>query len=134
LDDVLSNGISNPVLFKPEGSEYGESQLLTVVSDSGIWFDATFAPNSSTPVSKVRLGFLIDGQQYSAFPSLVELLVRTSATGVLQYVVTAKISDIVDESGARWPKSRLDGAIVRISVTANSADGKVLSVDLEWAD
>jgi len=48
--------------------------------------------------------------------------------------VTAKISDIVDESGARWPKSRLDGAIVRISVTANSADGKVLSVDLEWAD
>jgi len=134
LDDVLSNGISNPVLFKPEGSEYGESQLLTVVSDSGIWFDATFAPNSSTPVSKVRLGFLIDGQQYSAFPSLVELLVQTKATGVEQYLVTARISDIFDQSGARWPKSRLDGAIVRISVTANSADGKVLSVDLEWAD
>jgi len=134
LDAVLSNGIANPVLFKPEASEYGESQFLTVVSDSGIWFDATFAPNSATPISKIRLGFLIDDQQYSAFPSLVELLVQTSATGVEQYVVTAKISEIVDESGARWPKSRLDGAIVRISVMANSADGKVLSVDLEWSD
>jgi RNA polymerase sigma factor (sigma-70 family) len=134
LDDVLQNGISTPMLFQPETSEFGDSQLLTAVSDSGIWFDATFAPNSRTPLSEIRLGFLIDGEQYSANPSVVELLVQSKASGVEQYIVTAKIGEVVDAAGVFWPQSRLKGSLVNILVVSDSATGEVLAVDLDWGN
>jgi RNA polymerase sigma factor (sigma-70 family) len=133
IDPILDNEILSPLLFAPESSSFGESQLLTVVSDSGVWADVRFNSNSRSPFSSVRLGFLIDGQQFFASPNQTDLLVDSTTSGNYRFTFTGRIGSITDEDGSTWTQSRLRGAVTTIAVTASSTSGEVFAVDVDIA-
>ena len=131
LDSLFVQGLTADDMLAPESSQVGERQWLTVVSDGGVWVDAMFVANSRTPISEVRLGFVVDGENYAAYPQRIDFLVERKADGLDYYVFRGRINDIIDDNGKAYSKTRLQGVFVNVVISADPATGKAVGVALE---
>ena len=131
LDPILDEGLVSPVLFSPDSASFGEAQLLTVVSDSGVWADVRFNANARSPFTSVRLGFLIDGEQFFASPNQNDLLVESIPSGNYRFTFTGRIGSITDDFGNTWTQSRLRNTVATVAVTTSSTTGEVSAVVVE---
>jgi hypothetical protein len=131
LVDSLIGGFSSSSMLEPESLGDGQSQWVTVISDSGVWLDANFNANSRNPISNVKLGFVVDGKQFSASPSRIDFVVQPGADGLDHYLFQGRIGDIADSSGNLFSDSRMKGVFVNIVVKANPLTGQVEAMRLD---
>ena len=131
LDSLFVQGLTADDMLAPESSQVGERQWLTVVSDGGVWVDAMFVANSRTPISEVRLGFVVDGENYAAYPQRIDFLVERKTDGLDYYVFRGRINDIIDDNGKAYSKTRLQGVFVSLVIAANPDTGAAAGVALE---
>ena len=90
-----------------------------------------FVANSRTPISEVRLGFVVDGENYAAYPQRIDFLVERKTDGLDYYVFRGRINDIIDDNGKAYSKTRLQGVFVSLVIAANPDTGAAAGVALE---
>ena len=129
VDSMILGGFSNTTLFSPQPTS-NNYQLLTAVSDVNVWADVLFNSNASKPFDTVRLGFVIQGQQYSAAPRQLDLVVTRMTDGTELFTYVGQIGDIADLQGTTWSRSRMDGVIVTLRVTVQTSTASVIGVEL----
>ena len=71
------------------------------------------------------MGIRVDGKQYFANVSTADLLVLGSDASKETYVLIGSIGELRDTSGTGYLRTRLDGAIVRISLTVDVVTDEV---------
>jgi RNA polymerase sigma factor (sigma-70 family) len=131
VDALFVQGLTSENMLAPTNTSVGDRQWLTVVADGGFWVDATFVANSRTPITDVRLGFVIDGENYAAYPKRIDFLVERKADGLDYYVFRGQIAEILDDNNQTYFKTRMSGLFVSVVVSADPATGKAVGMALE---
>ncbi|MCF8529534.1 MAG: sigma-70 family RNA polymerase sigma factor [Aquiluna sp.] len=122
---VAQSSIKGSLLSSSTIASPNAPELITVISDEGIWADVIFQPESQTPFQNVRLGISVDENQYFANVSGIDLIVVSEDPTHETYVLVGSIGAISDVSGNIYRQTRLDGATLRLTLTVNVATGKI---------
>jgi RNA polymerase sigma-70 factor (ECF subfamily) len=113
---------------RPSVVNYG-SGLYSLVSDKGLWADFNFAPDSTRPLTGLRVGFIAESRNFFAEPSINDFYV-VSGDGYETYVFIGQMDTVSDSRGNSWDNTRVDGSTVVIELVVSNETRKVINSQL----
>lgn len=142
FDPSIDRSPFDPWLVDPIFEQGGQADLLLVssanqdiftssqfaaISDSGIWADFSFKADGINPISQVRVGFVVDQNQYFAVTRNVDYLVARMANGLDRYTYVGLITDIRDLNNNVYSGTRMDGVRITLEVVVDPTRGQVVA-------
>ena len=110
---------------RPSVVDYG-SGLYSLVSDKGLWADFNFAPDSTRPLTGLRVGFIAESRNFFAEPRISDFYV-VSGDGYETYVFIGQMDTVSDSRGNSWDNTRVDGSTVVIELVVSNETRKVIN-------
>ncbi|MFM1779337.1 MAG: hypothetical protein RIS51_482 [Actinomycetota bacterium] len=130
LDNILERNSQLPISVVTSAKSVFANGTYTLLSDSGVWADFYFDADADVPISKVRLGFLVEDAQYTADLDGLDFSVTRLSTGYEIYEFYGQAFAIYDGQGNFYSQTRLAGALVSLSLTVDPVMGQVVGGDL----
>ena len=125
VDHLFENTIGTPSVID-YGSSASGGNLYTLASDKGLWTDFKFAPNTPTPISDLKVGFIAQSNNFFADPQVNDFYV-VNGDGIQTYVFVAELDKVSDTSGKVWSNTRVDGASVVLELVINNETQKIVN-------
>lgn len=128
-DDILEDSVGTAEVFTATRvtSSIYKSQNYTVASNAGAIADFAFDADASAPFSNVKLGFLLEDQQYVAYPVANDFAVFTDKNGNDHYIFMAKVGVISDLMGNTWANTELANSHVKLEMVVNDEIGSLVA-------
>jgi hypothetical protein len=101
------------------------------ISDAGVWADFSFDADGLSPISYVRVGFLVDSNQFFSFTKKVDYLVARTPNGLDLYTYVGVIQEISDLQMNRYSDTRMTNALVTLQILVDPSQGKVVESSLQ---
>ena len=128
VDPIFEQGGQVDLLFGASANQdvFSKSEYAAI-SESGIWADFSFQVEGSKPIADVRIGFVVDMDQYLAAATEIDYLVERLANGLERYTYVGLITDIRDLNNNVFSGTRMDGVRITLEVVVDPTKGRVVA-------
>jgi hypothetical protein len=106
IDHLFESTIGRPSVID-YGSSASGGNLYTLASEKGLWADFNFAPDTPTPLSDFKVGFVAESKNFFADPRLTDF-----------YVVSGD---------GYQTNTRVDGSTVALELVVDDSSRKILN-------
>jgi RNA polymerase sigma factor (sigma-70 family) len=130
VDAIFEQSGAAEILLASEDNDLFTSGQYAAVSSAGFWADFSFDADDARPISSVRIGFVVDQNQYFSSPSQRDYFVGRLSNGLDRYTFIGVVRDIQDLNGTSYSNTRMDGVQITLEVTVDPAKGKVVATEL----
>lgn len=124
VDHLFEDTIGSPFVID-HGSSASGGRSYTLASDEGLWTDFKFAPNTPSPISDFRVGFIAQSSNFFADPKVSDFYV-VNGGNVQIYVFVAELDKVSDTYGKVWSNTRVDGASVSLELVVSNETQQIL--------
>jgi len=113
------------------GQDSSSNNQLVAISDAGVWADFSFDAEVISPISDVRVGFLVDSKQFFSFIKKLDYLVARMPNGLDLYTYVGKIQEISDLQMNRYSDTRMTDALLTLEILVDPSSGKFVESSLQ---